>query len=232
MRKRQFLYIVLMFLCLPITMVNATPQEDFFQKLLPAIKKTRQSVIAERKRLQRIYSEFKANKSLSNSDKAYVMALAKDYNLAQMNLTRQDDWKELLKRVDVIPTSMVLAQAADESAWGRSRFARLGHNYFGQWCYTKGCGIVPSRRSKGAHHEVQKFKDSADAIKHYFHNLNTGHAYEKLRSIRASLRAHNKALSGAQIARGLERYSALGQKYVLDIQSIIRRYHLEQYDIA
>ncbi len=120
---------------------------------------------------------------------------------------------------------MVLAQAADESAWGRSRFALFGHNLFGQWCFLPGCGIVPKRRPKGAHYEVQRFNNENEAIASYFHNLNTGKSY---RMLRAQSRKNNKPLSGITLAQGLNHYSSRGIKYVREIQQIIRRYKLEK----
>ena len=72
--------------------------------------------------------------------------------------TGKDSWKKLLERVDAVALEVALAQSANESAWGQSRFAKQGNNFFGQWCYRKGCGIVPKKRDKGGRHEVAKFK--------------------------------------------------------------------------
>lgn len=228
--KKNYLLILFCLLLCQSFWVNASPQEDFFQSLLPAVQKIHQAVMGQRHKLELIHSHYQKAKTMSESDKSYVKNIAKSYNLENIDPTQEKDWQQLLSRVDVIPTSMVLAQAADESAWGRSRFARLGYNYFGQWCYTPGCGIVPKRRAKGARHEVRRFKNREDAISHYFHNLNTGIAYKELRSLRADLRQKGKTLNGAVIAQGLKRYSAIGQKYVSDIQHIIHRYHLERFD--
>ena len=71
-----------------------------------------------------------------------------------------------------------------ESGWGESRFAQQGNNLFGEWCFTKGCGIVPSQRKEGATHEVRRFDSVDDALASYMHNLNTGHAYKALRVAR------------------------------------------------
>lgn len=221
---------VLILCVLSSAQVMASAQEDFFHSLLPHIQKTSHVVMAQRLKLKGIQAELKSHKTLTRADKQYVLNLASSYNLKGMDLSNDKDWTILLSRVDIIPTSMVLAQAADESAWGRSRFARLGYNYFGQWCFKAGCGFVPKQRAKGAHHEVRRFKNRDDAIHHYFHNLNTGATYEKMRKLRASMRQTGSQLSGTVMAKGLLHYSALGQKYVNDIQSIIRRYHLQRYD--
>ncbi|MFM9673737.1 glucosaminidase domain-containing protein, partial [Streptomyces galilaeus] len=78
-----------------------------------------------------------------------------------------------LRRVDIIPKELALMQAANESAWGTSRFARIGLNFFGQWCYSQGCGMIPNRRNSGAAHEVAAFKSVRDAVSSYFKNINT-----------------------------------------------------------
>lgn len=212
------------------SIVHATPQETFFSSLLPAIKQTSTTVLADRDKLQGIYQQYQLTHGINTTDKQYLMRIAKQYNMDRFTESKNADWTHLLSRVDVIPVSMVLAQAADESAWGRSRFARLGYNYFGQWCFTKGCGIVPLARAKGAHHEVRRFKSRKDAIAHYFHNLNTGASYENLRALRQTMRQKGNHLNGSVMAKGLLHYSALGAKYVRDIQSLIRHYHLERYD--
>jgi Bax protein len=132
----------------------------------------------------------------------------------------------LLQRVDVVPVSLVLAQAAKESAWGRSRFAREGNNLFGEWCFTAGCGMVPRRRESGKTHEVETFPSVRAAVASYIHNLNSHPSYRMLRSIRASLREAGKPLNGLALARGLEAYSAQGSDYVASVRDIIRKNRL------
>ncbi len=94
--------------------------------------------------------------------------------------------EQLLRRVDAIPVSLVLAQAANESAWGTSRFAVDGNNLFGQWCYEEGCGFVPLERADKASHEVRKFNTIAAAVSAYFKNLNTHPSYQHFRRMRAA----------------------------------------------
>ena len=115
-----------------------------------------------------------------------------------------------------------MAQAANESAWGLSRFAQKGNNLFGQWCFKKGCGIVPGQRNAGANHEVRKFASINDSVASYMHNLNTGRAYKDLRKLRATLRSTNAAVDGHTLAKGLIKYSSRGKAYVKEIQSMIK----------
>ena len=121
-----------------------------------------------------------------------------------------------------MPEWLALMQAANESAWGTSRFAREGNNFFGQWCFRKGCGIVPSRRAKGATHEVAAFKSPAESVRAYMHNLNTGKAYRYLRKIRTGLRRQGKPLTAEVLAAGLDHYSERGHAYVEDLRRMIR----------
>ena len=150
--------------------------------------------------------------------------------MQNFSIDDDDSWQALLKRVDVIPPSLVLAQAANESAWGTSRFAKSGFNYFGQWCFKKGCGIVPGKRDAGKEHEVAAFSSPRKSVGSYIRNLNSHPAYQSLRSIRIQLRSENKAITGIALAGGLSEYSARGSEYVEELRSIIRYNKLAKYD--
>jgi len=134
---------------------------------------------------------------------------------------------ELLNRVDEIPLSLALVQAAKESGWGTSRFAREGYNFFGQQCFNKGCGFTPRNRSVGRHHEVAKFRDARDAVRSYIHNLNTHSQYKKFRELRTQMRQKGDSLNGIALAEGLEKYSERGMAYVEEVQAMIRANELE-----
>ncbi|KKD62435.1 glucosaminidase [Grimontia sp. AD028] len=167
--------------------------------------------------------ELDKGKAPNQEDKAFVARVAELFNLPLPESGADKAWyKEALKRVDVIPADLVLTQAAKESGWGTSRFAREGNNYFGQWCYTSGCGMVPSARSQGKTHEVAVFKDTYQSIRAYFLNVNRNKAYAPLRDIRADLRKSGEPISGVALANGLKSYSERGQAYVEEVQSMIR----------
>jgi Bax protein len=127
----------------------------------------------------------------------------------------------MIKRVDGIPPALVVVQAANESSWGTSRFAKEGNNFFGQWCYVQGCGIVPNMRSSNAAHEVAKFDNVDDSIRSYINNLNTQVSYAQLRDIRASLRQKGQKITGYELAQGLIKYSTRREAYVAEIQEMI-----------
>lgn len=127
----------------------------------------------------------------------------------------------LRRRVDVIPPSLVLIQAAKESGWGRSRFAREGNALFGEWCFSEGCGMVPKRRSAGRRHEVRSFDSVHDAVASYMDNINSHRGYRDLRVARAAMRDDGEKLSGLRLAEHLLRYSERGDVYVNEIRNMI-----------
>ena len=114
-------------------------------------------------------------------------------------------------------------QAANESAWGTSRFARIGLNFFGQWCYKKGCGMVPRRRNSEAEHEVAAFKSVRAAVSSYFKNINTHNAYKELRTIREDLRAQQKPILATKLTYGLMSYSERGEAYIEELNTMINQ---------
>ncbi|GAA0287345.1 glucosaminidase domain-containing protein [Psychrosphaera haliotis] len=129
---------------------------------------------------------------------------------------------KVLRRADTLPVALVLMQAANESAWGTSRFALEANNLFGQWCFKKGCGVVPTGRPAGETYEVRMFHHPIASIRSYFNNLNTGHAYVMLRDVREELRAEQEELDPQVLATGLLKYSIRREAYVEEIQTMIR----------
>ncbi len=168
--------------------------------------------------------------SSSSRDSAELIKLCEKYSKNCSPIT-DEKMAELKTRIDIIPPSLALAQSANESAWGTSRFATQGNNFFGQWCYKKGCGIVPSRRNEGSSHEVRKFASGKESVRAYLLNLNTGRAYKDLRAKRAEDRAAGKTASSLHLAEGLINYSERREAYVEELQSMINYNKLvEKYD--
>jgi Bax protein len=157
--------------------------------------------------------------------------LLETYQLDNFDIKSDEDWATLLRRVDIVPVSLALAQAANESGWGTSRFGREGFNYYGQWCYKQGCGLVPKKRGVGDDHEVAVFNSPEDSVESYLRNINSNKAYTSLREIRARLRATDKPITGIELARGLSKYSQRGSDYINELRSIIRHNNLLQHDI-
>ena len=199
-------------------------KRDFFNFLLPRIRKANDAELERRDFLLGLnYSD------LSKKDKERLNMMAERYREKDYDSYTQLI-NNLLVKVDAVPASLVLAQGANESAWGTSRFARQGLNFFGIWCFTKGCGMTPKARNDGASHEVQKFESAQAAVNKYVITLNSHPAYEKLRVVRAQQRAADEALLGAELAVGLEKYSERGDEYIEEIQSMISFNKLEAFN--
>lgn len=187
-------------------------KQIFFDKLRPIIKNKNQVINNIRNRV--LFAK------KHNADQPWLKTIAEKYSVKWDE--KKPDWKKLLSHIDIIPANLAMTQAANESAWGTSRFAQKGNNIFGQWCYKKGCGIVPSRRDAGTKHEVKKFNSINDSIASYMHNINTGRVYASLRNVRAKLRAKGEPLDAIKLAVGLEKYSTRRMAYVKEIQSMIK----------
>lgn len=142
----------------------------------------------------------------------------------------QPMFEVLLRRLDTLPPSLVLAQAANESAWGTSRFAMEGNNLFGQWCFSPGCGLIPLNRPSGASHEVTVFGTPYHSVRSYIQNLNRHPSYQRLRELRSKARQEGRSPSGTELAAGLSGYSERGQAYIEEIRSMIRFNNLRYYD--
>ena len=206
----------------------------FFGYMLPLVEARNLHIQGQRQQLlavaERAQDALSTQNALSTQDTKTLADLAGVYRLVDADLSSPELIKELLIRVDTVPPSLALAQAAVESGWGTSRFAVQANNLFGQWCYEKGCGLVPSQRNSGANHEVAKFNNVSDAVYSYTRNINTHQAYKDLRMSRAALRADDETVTGHILAEGLLRYSERGEDYVHELQAVIRINKLASYD--
>lgn len=203
----------------------------FFGFLLPMVTEANREIEQERRRLERLAQRAQHGR-MGRQERFWLQGLASRYGMA---LPEENPdaafFDELLKRVDIIPPSLALAQAALESGWGTSRFARLGNNLFGVWCYTPGCGIVPQRRPPGATHEVKRYASPAESFADYMRNLNSNVAYARLRELRATQRANGEPVTGRVLADGLYRYSSEGWTYVGKVKNVIQSNRLHEYDL-
>ncbi len=189
-------------------------KEVFFNYLLPAIHKKNAEIVVLRSAI--------SNGELNDKQ---LNDLANKYRI-KTSISKE----ELLKVIDILPPSLVLAQAANESNWGRSRFAKEYNNYFGIWCFSKGCGVVPKEREETATHEVARFNSLEDCIDYYVLNINRSYAYEDLRQIRKNQRENLKVITGIVLAEGLGNYAFPGDEYIDSIKSLINFNQLERHD--
>lgn len=206
----------------------AEKKAKFFSFLHPLIKEANSEVLKQRETLLSLEDDIA---SLNDDQLETLTDLANNYKVDDELAPEQQ--LELLKvKIHTIPASLVLAQAANESAWGTSRFATEGNNFFGQWCFRKGCGLVPEGRDDGANHEVARFNTPLGSVKSYIRNLNSFPPYELLRSLRQESLDENKPVSGVNLANGLIDYSQRREEYVKEIQGMIRFNKLWRFNTA
>lgn len=193
----------------------------FFDYLTPYIEHENARLLKLRAQVLDVQDKMRASGKLSDEEYAFLFSLFDEFKLEN---AEADDAgvAELLMRVDMIPASLVLTQAAVESGWGGSRFAVDGYNFFGQWCFKVGCGVVPAKRLPGKYHEVAKFPHAGASIKAYFYNINTFYMYDDLRKIRSKMRQEEGKIITERLVTGLAKYSERGQHYVAEITSMIQ----------
>jgi Bax protein len=189
----------------------------FIRFTLPLIHRANELILRDRDRIIDLSRRTERGWALSPADAAWLVGIAERYGMKKTNI------RELLARVDIIPPSLAIAQAAEESGWGTSRFAIEGNALFGQRIYRQGNkGMVPHKRPKGKSFKVRAFAQLIDGVKAYFHNLNSHFAYKKFREQRADLREKKREINGYLLAGTLTRYSERGRDYVDSIRSIMR----------
>lgn len=203
-----------------------TKKQEFFDFLRPVVRAENSRIRSQRAHLRELLEALEADESLSAGDREWLARMANRYRVqVDEPLARA---RALLTRVDIIPVPLALAQAALESAWGQSRFAREANNLFGEWCFEPGCGLVPQQRPPGKTYEVEAFDGVGGSVRSYIHNLNSHPAYAKLREIRARARAEGEMPDGYEMAAGLVNYAAIGEVYVQHIRSVIERNELRR----
>jgi Bax protein len=206
-------------------------QQYFIDFMLPKIEAANLQLLITRQKIEHLATQYRQTRKLDKADEQWLQEMADQYLTPAINFGGKTlNVDTLLNRVDIIPPSLVLAQAINESAWGTSRFATQANNIFGQWCFTPNCGLVPKQRPSGATYEVQKFPDVLASVDAYMYNLNTNDAFQPFRDLRAQLRAQGKPLTGPALVPGLVDYSQRKQDYIDSIQSGITNYNLAQYD--
>lgn len=198
-----------------ISDVNAK-KTAFFNYLQPAFDVVTAEVLAERTLL----TQWQAMTALTLAAQEQLQEMAAMYKVTATN--EQALIAALLVQVDVIPEELVFSQSANETGWGTSRFATLGHNFFGQWCFSKGCGIVPNQRDQDAGHEVARFDSVEASVRSYFRNINRNQSYLPLREIRSQQRINGENINACALAAGLINYSERKAAYIAEVRAMIR----------
>lgn len=219
---------------LEAAMSPADRKLTFLRAMLPLILSENEKILADRRQLQKLSQKARANGLLSAKDYDWALRLAADYNMADFNPYSADwgDWKHLLRRVDAVPASLALAQAAVESGWGTSRFAQTGNALFGQWTWDAGAGMTPLKRKSNSGHAVRSFSRLSESVHAYLRNLNSHAYYDRLRARRAELRQAGLTPSGFELAHFVDRYASSGKQYVADLREVIKTNALKPLDSA
>ena len=201
---------------------NSKKRKDLFiQIVLPLIIKENQNIKLDRKKL---FSILNKNKNTKN-EKIWLNLKFKQYGVPNKDLST------LKIRMDEVPVSMAIAQAAKETGWGTSRFAQEGNALFGQWTWS-GEGIKPLAADDDSTHKVMKFNVLQASVRAYQRNLNTHSTYKSFRSARAELRDDGKKLDSMILSEHLDKYAETGKEYVRVLQQIIKQNNLTDFDDA
>ena len=201
---------------------NSKKRKEFFiQIVLPLIIEENNNIKLDRKTLFTIIN--KSNNS--NSEKQWLENKYKQYGV------KSGDLSSLKIRMDEIPVSLAIAQAAKETGWGTSRFALEGNALFGQWTWS-GEGLKPKEAKEGEKHKVMKFNILQASVRAYQRNINTHSTYKDFRKARAKLRDNNKPLDSIELSKHLNKYAETGNQYVEVLQKIIKQNKLQDFDDA
>ena len=206
-------------------------KQIFFRLLAPVILRANELIVMEREELEKMTA---MNPEPGSRDMKALLDLGRKYRV-----TGEDDESldaeqlaELKNRIDIIPPSLALAQGAEESGWGTSRFALLGNSLFGQWDFS-GKGIKPEQqRAELGDYGLAAFDTPLDAVIAYTRNLNTHRAYTRMRQLRAEIREKGNEPTGFELADTLDKYSERGQDYVDGLHAIMRVNKLAATDLA
>ena len=193
----------------------------FIKILLPLILAENEKITDDREKLFKIIGK----NFNTTGERIWLKRRFKEYKIPDQDLSK------LKIRMDIIPASIALAQAANESGWGTSRFALEGNALFGQWTWSKK-GISPKKKDPNQTHKVLQFQILRASVRAYKNNLNTHNAYKEFREARAQLRQENKNIIGTDLTIYLKKYAAIGVKYVEIIESIIKKNSLTDFDRA
>ena len=196
-------------------------RELFIKIVLPLILDENKKITEDREKLFKILG-----KNFNTvGERVWLNRRFKEYKIEDHDLAK------LKMRMDIIPVSIALAQAANESGWGTSRFALEGNALFGQWTWSKK-GILPKEQDPDQTHKIMQFQILKASVRAYKNNLNTHNAYAEFREARAKIRQEGKEIDGLDLTKYLKNYAAIGEKYVAILEDIIERNSLTDFDKA
>jgi len=187
----------------------------FFQTMLPLVLQVNEEILADRARLWNLRYRTGLGEKPSAAERLWLRVMTERYGV------KAGDINALISRIDIIPPALALAQAAEESGWGTSRFAKEGNAIFGQWTFSSTTGLVPLKRDQGKNHQVKAFDTLIDSVRAYTLNLNSHRAYRDFRKSRQAIRRAGAPLDSRVLAGNLQKYSERGQAYVAALRGLI-----------
>ena len=197
----------------------------FVNIMLPKIKKAEKQVLSDRAFIKKFFHKYLFTYSLkARYDMERLIKISKRYRIKHMY-----NEAEYLEKIDVIPVSLVLAQAAVESAWGESRFVKEGNNLFGEWTWGKK-GIIPEGRDENATHKLRIFETLDASIARYMLNLNRHRSYTEFRMLRAHKRSLGETFTGIEAAKTMTNYSQMREKYAKLLIKVIKGNGFQGYE--
>ena len=204
-------------------------KKDFVKTVLPIIINENQNILMTRSFVKNLKNKLETFRTLENKEIRTLNDIAKNYNIQYLKKHKLDLVNEILFNVDVIPNSIVLAQAAIESGWGSSRFAREHNALFGEYTYDTEKGVIPLNRDSGKTHLIKSFNSLDSSVKSYFNNINSHYAYREFRDIRKIMRDKNNFSDVNLLVEKLETYAA-DSNYVNTIRSVIEKNNFKLFD--
>ncbi len=205
---------------------NAKQKEEFIREMKILVDKGNDEIKKDREFITNFFAKAvpDAFRGLNYANVGYLISLRNKYGIESLF-----DRDEYFKRIDVIPTSLALSQAALESGWGKSRFAREANNLFGHWSYS-GVGLMPQNRAIGKTHMIRIFSSLQKSVNSYMLNLNTNDAYITFREKRLQSRNNGKNFGGMEASKTMGNYSELKEEYIKMIKEMIDQNNLLIYD--
>ena len=205
----------------------------FFRGIAPLILRANELIIKDRGRLEKIRSDFRDNNPIDEMNRIWLGKLSMLYKVKfsgeEVSESMMD---ELWDKVDIIPPSLALGQAAEESGWGTSRFAAAGNAIYGQWTWGSNAMVPEQQRKELGNYGIAAFESLQESVSSYMLNLNTHNAYSDLRNKRAELRESGQKITGSILAEQLTKYSERGEDYVKGLKSLMEYNHLGPVDDA
>lgn len=204
----------------------------FIKSTLPLILVVNERIMLDRARILQLRKKLEAGKKLTEFESGWLRRVQEDYGVLKEtdDADAAPDFDTLLLRADIVPPSLALAQSAEESGWGTSRFAREGNALFGQRTWRGRNGIIPKRRAEGKKYRVRAFSSLIDGVRAYVRNLNSHPAYREFRELRAKARAAGTAPDPMRLVGALKKYSERGEDYIKTIRTILRTNKLHRFD--